>query len=64
MEDCYGRSKTKLGSSTTYPANTSAWSARDVLLPDCDVNPAFCNWSTVYQPYVRMGSFLAGGQQQ
>ena len=51
LEDCYGRSKTALGSSTSYKATTDAWSVRDVLKPDCGVNPAFCNWTTVYQPY-------------
>lgn len=50
-DDCYGRSKTALGSSKSYAKNTTSWSARDLLLPDCKTNPTFCNWTTVYAPY-------------
>ena len=51
IEDCYGRSKTALGSSKSYLKSTNHWSVRDLLLPDCTKNFAFCNWTTVYQPY-------------
>lgn len=40
-----------LGSSKGYAATTTAWSARDLLSPDCSVNPVFCTWSSAYAPY-------------
>lgn len=49
--DCLSRSNTTLGSSRTYPESTTHYSVRDLLLPDCDVNPRFCNYATVYAPY-------------
>ena len=49
--DCLARSNTTLGSSTTYPAETTRYSNRDLLLPDCSTNPRFCNYASAYAPY-------------
>ena len=61
--NCLERSRTVLGSSSTYPPTTSSWDSRDLLKPDCDVNPAFCTHSMVYAPYwyVVVLSFLFVG---
>jgi len=50
-QDCYARSFTALGSSSSYAATTAHWSTRDVLLPDCVTNPYFCRFSSAYAPY-------------
>lgn len=49
LEDCVSRSKTALGSSTFL---TAGYSARDVLSPNCTLNPYFCDWSMVYAQYL------------
>lgn len=51
LADCLARAATPLGSSASYPAEATGYADRDVLLPDCAVNPAFCNYSSVYAPY-------------
>jgi len=58
--DCLARSNTTLGSSATYPATTTHYSSRDVLLPDCTVNPRFCNYASVYAPYCDGASRSSG----
>jgi hypothetical protein len=49
--NCLERSRTPLGSSSSYPPTTSHWDAHDLLKADCTVNPAFCSHSMVYAPY-------------
>jgi hypothetical protein len=49
--DCLARSNTTLGSSRTYPATTTRYANRDLLLPDCATNPRFCSYASVYAPY-------------
>jgi hypothetical protein len=51
LEDCEGRSHTPLGSSSSYAPSTTAWTARDLLLPDAAVNPNFASWASAYAPY-------------
>lgn len=48
-EDCVSRSNTSLGSSRY---STSGYAARDLLQPDCTLNPRFCNHSMVYAQYL------------
>lgn len=47
--DCLARSNTSLGSSR-FP--TSGYAARDLLSPDCGLNPRLCNHSMVYSQYL------------
>ena len=51
LEDCLARSNTTLGSSLAYPPHTTGYSVRDLLQPDCAVNPRFCNYASAYAPY-------------
>ncbi len=49
LEDCAKRANTSLGSST-FP--TSGYAARDLLSPNCTLNPRFCTHSMVYTQYL------------
>ena len=48
-EDCLTRSRTAYGSSKF---NITSFNGRDLLQPNCVVNPVFCNWSVAYGAYV------------
>jgi hypothetical protein len=52
--DCYGRSKTALGSSTSWATSVSVGG---VMSDNCTVNPDFCNFNRVYLPYCDGNSF-------
>jgi hypothetical protein len=52
--DCWGRSKTTLGSSKNW-ANTS--SIGGLMSDDCSVNPDFCTWNRVQMAYCDGNSF-------
>jgi hypothetical protein len=58
--DCYGRSKTALGSSTTWAQSVSVGG---VMSDDCKVNPDFCNFNRVYLPYCDGNSFSGNRDQ-
>ncbi|EGD72141.1 hypothetical protein PTSG_00161 [Salpingoeca rosetta] len=49
-QDCWGRSKTDLGSSKSWPATSSI---DGIMSSDCNVNPDFCNWNRVHIGYGR-----------
>lgn len=49
IADCIARSKTALG---TSKLNTSGYASRDLLSPNCTLNPVFCDWSMVYAQYL------------
>jgi O-palmitoleoyl-L-serine hydrolase len=51
LDDCYGRSSTALGSSSSYAHTTDKWNERDIMDYDCTKNPAFCTWTHIYTPY-------------
>jgi len=52
--DCWGRSNTALGSSTSWPP---ASQMGGMLSPDCKVNPDFCNFNRVQLMYCDGNSF-------
>jgi len=52
--DCWGRSKTTLGSSLAWG---STMSAGGLLSDDCNVNPDFCQFNRVFLPYCDGDSF-------
>eukprot|EP01013_Petalomonas_cantuscygni_P022856 TRINITY_DN44179_c0_g1_i1.p1 TRINITY_DN44179_c0_g1~~TRINITY_DN44179_c0_g1_i1.p1 ORF type:complete len:467 (+),score=62.49 TRINITY_DN44179_c0_g1_i1:145-1401(+) len=53
--DCYHRSFTGLGSSSTYPSQHDGGDAPDSHL--CKVNPTFCEYNRVWLPYCDGNSF-------
>ena len=53
-EDCWGRSKTNLGSSKNW-AKTSSMGG--IMSDDCDTNPDFCNFNRVHMVYCDGNSF-------
>ena len=48
LENCYDRSTTRLGSSTTWSPTATF---EGILNENSTVNPDFCAWSTVYVKY-------------
>jgi len=55
MSDCYARSLTPLGSSSSYPATMSL--NGDYFSPDPSVNPMMWDWNMVYIQYCDGASF-------
>jgi hypothetical protein len=49
LVDCAARANTSLGSSRFL---TSGYAARDLLSPNCSVNPRFCGHSMIYSQYL------------
>jgi len=56
VEDCYNRSHSHLGSSSTWSSTQAFYGA---LSPDQQTNPAFYNWNMVFLKYCDGGSFSA-----
>lgn len=54
MFDCFARSQTRLGSSTSWAATASF---EGILNENVTINPDFASWSTVYVKYCDGGSF-------
>ena len=55
MDDCLGRSKTQLGSSSSYPATASLGGG--YFDSDCKSNPLMCTWNKVMMRYCDGASF-------
>jgi len=53
-EDCWGRSSTALGSSTSWAPTSSLGG---IMSDDCDSNPDFCNFNRVHMVYCDGNSF-------
>jgi len=56
-EDCYGRSKTRLGSSSSYPDTATLDGGGLYFSSDSSINPQFFNWNMVYMKYCDGASF-------
>jgi hypothetical protein len=54
--DCYGRSKTTLGSSKAWPKSQCLGGP---LAADCEANPLFCQYNRVYLAYCDGNSFAS-----
>ena len=55
-EDCYDRSFTGLGSSTSWPSNMTAGG---IMSGNCTINPDFCNFNRVVMKYCDGDSFAS-----
>jgi len=60
VADCYGRSKTPLGSSKSYPQTAELNSG--YFSPDVNENPLMYNWNMVYLKYCDGGSFSGNNE--
>ena len=60
MDDCLGRSKTQLGSSSSYPATASLGGG--YFDSDCKSNPLMCTWNKVMMRYCDGASFSGNSE--
>lgn len=60
LEDCYGRSKTAIGSSKSWPASGSPGmdgGSHGLFSNNCTINPHFCNSNMIHMNYCDGASF-------
>eukprot|EP01147_Barroeca_monosierra_P004998 gene4997-6947_t len=59
--DCWGRTKTPLGSSKFWSQTSSIGG---IMSSDCDTNPDFCTWNRVHIGYVKIANVILPTQNR